>query len=172
MSISSTIGGVTKEITPSATVGGVVLEFDTIHTVSGGVLKEIFNKSSEWIWTEQDGATMTVSDDGLTVSITRPTNGEGARTNVMSLPSCKITASITAKHYASGFSGSVTLTCFTADGTAKGNVASVSPNGITNKTASGSMQLDAGEYYFAFGGGGGSQTGTTGFIGTVTITVS
>lgn len=47
MSISSTIGGVVKEITaPSATVGGVVHEFDAIHTVSGGVLKKIFSRAN------------------------------------------------------------------------------------------------------------------------------
>lgn len=173
MSISTTVGGVTREQTTiSTTVGGVVREFEKLHTVSGGVLKELFSKSNEWEWVAADGASMTVSDDGLTVSITRPTNGEGARTNVISLPACKITASITARHYASGYSGNVTLSCYTADGTAKGNVASVAPNGTTNKTASGSMTLDAGEYYFVFGGGGGSQTGTTGFIGTLTITIS
>lgn len=174
MPITVNEGGVLYELgTITVNENGVLYGFDIVTTNENGVLVEIFNKgSAEWIWTVQNGASMTVSDDGLTVNITRETNGEGAYTNVISLPACKITASITARHYASGYSGSVVLTCFTADGTQIGNVASVSPNGTTDKTASGNMTLEAGEYYFVFGGGGGNQTGTTGFIGTVTITVT
>lgn len=86
MSISSTIGGVVKEITaPSATVGGVVHELESVHTVSGGVLKELFKKDASGglptalTWeidpTVTDGVSEceihSISNDGFTVEFSQ-----------------------------------------------------------------------------------------------------
>lgn len=81
MSISTTVGGVVEEITPSATIGGVVHEFDTVHANDGGVLYEIFSKASGELPTSLTWNVDTsianrdtyakinsVSDDGLTIS--------------------------------------------------------------------------------------------------------
>lgn len=80
MSISTTVGGITKEITPSATIGGVVYEFDTIHANEGGVLYEIFSNDSSLptslTWSvnktilsyDTKSKIISTSDDGLTIS--------------------------------------------------------------------------------------------------------
>lgn len=176
MSITKNDGGVLREqVEFTKTVGGVLRNLKEVTECKGGVLRKIFSKvSSEWIWTAQGGASMTVSDDGLELSVSRSTNGAAAITDTISLPDCTIKGTLTAKLSASGYSGSAAFSVFNADtGESIGNIVATSTNSSTSSsTSSGSKSLDAGNYYFVLGGGGGSQTGTCGFSGTLTITIT
>lgn len=119
MSISTTVGGVTREQTTiSTTVGGVVREFEKLHTVSGGVLYEIFSASGslpdKLTWTELNGTVKSVSDDGMSITgyitSTQQTNGGSkiAQTNVFILPKG---ASVTLNAKSASGSGTSATVC-------------------------------------------------------------